>query len=135
MTDKKYSYPEKIYLFPMEYHPSERPDLVWCETDESNEDVLAQEYVRADKANVSIELRPNNPQLKLDLSRLTIRQWNNFIENMDKSYFKTHMVDIVTGNDYLSDPKDLVILIKSDNKAQQVVLELNPSVFNLKNGW
>jgi transcriptional regulator with XRE-family HTH domain len=92
-------------------------------------------YSKADKPEIFLEINPNHPLIKLDLSRLTQRQWGNFIENMDKSFFKKHMVDVVTGNDFLSDPKDLVILIKSDNKTQQVVLELNPSVFNLKDRY
>lgn len=92
-------------------------------------------YSMVEKPEQFLEINPNYPLIKLDLSRLTQRQWGNFIENMDKSFFKKHMVDIVTGNDFLSDPKDLVILIKSDNKTQQVVLELNPSVFNLKDRY
>ncbi|MGE4501119.1 MAG: helix-turn-helix domain-containing protein [Hydrogenovibrio sp.] len=92
-------------------------------------------YSMSDKPDNFLEINPNYPLIKLDLSRLTQGQWGNFIENMDKSFFKKHMVDIVTGNDFLSDPKDLVILMKSDNKTQQVVLELNPSVFNLKDRY
>lgn len=86
-------------------------------------------YSMAEKPENFLEINPNHPLIKLDLSRLTQRQWGNFIENMDRCLFKSLMMDVGTGDNFLSDTKDLVVLMKSDNKTQQVVLELNPDVF------
>ena len=150
MTDKKYGYPEKIYLFPAEYRLNGQPDLVWCETDESDEEDLAQQYVKAEsyaslqkkvsdleehnerlvKAVEGLKLNPKSPRIKLDLSDLSDEQYGSFVDNLDYSYYTSLLVEEETGENYFGPKKDLVVLMsRINNPDRQVILEFNPDVF------
>ncbi|MGE4501120.1 MAG: hypothetical protein AB7C96_12290 [Hydrogenovibrio sp.] len=116
MTDKKYSYPEKIYLFPTEYRLNGQPDLVWCETDESDEEDLAQKYVKAEsyesvQKKVS-DLEEHNERLVK--AAMEVWSWSQEIVCDDENQFAVPM-------DFIHELKEVA---ESNVKATMILGEL-----------